>query len=126
MGFNMRVLVVEDEESLREELALILEFEGYEIETASDGLQGLDSFEAFQPDLIITDMKMPRMTGDEMLRRIRTEKGSTLPVIVTSAFVMEDWIEKIQSLGASAYLTKPFSLDELLNTIQGFAASVTQ
>ena len=120
----MKILYVEDEAHLREEIALILEFEDHDVQTASDGQYGLEMYDEFKPDLIITDIKMPRLTGLDMLERIR-ERGDEdkTPAIVTSAFALREWKERAAGLGVSAYLTKPFSLDQLVNAIGSSATS---
>ena len=63
---------------------------------------------------------MPQMTGEEMLIAIRNSKHKHLPVILLSAFSTSEWIERLTARGASAYITKPFSIDDLIDTIQQF------
>ncbi|MFK7802779.1 MAG: response regulator [Anaerolineae bacterium] len=116
----MKVLYVEDEPSLREEVALILELEEYQVETAENGIEGLEKVKSFNPDIVLTDMRMPKMNGEEMLVEIRHGDNPDIPVILISAFVTSEWSDRLTGKGASAYLTKPFSIDDLINTIQQF------
>ncbi|MEM7798247.1 MAG: response regulator [Chloroflexota bacterium] len=118
MSFK-KILFVEDESFLREEIALVLEFEGYKVETAQDGMEALEIFGKFMPDLVMTDMKLPRLSGVQLIKEIRGQGHIDVPIIVTSAFSAKEWIEDVLSLGATNYLTKPFSLDAVLQMIEG-------
>lgn len=113
----MKILFIEDEAFLREEIALVLEYEGYNVQTADNGVEGLAVFKQFRPDLVVTDMKLPRLSGDQLIKEIRNLGHEEIPIIVTSAFSTKDWIEDVLALGATNYLTKPFSLDAILEMI---------
>ncbi|NMM94472.1 response regulator transcription factor [Bifidobacterium oedipodis] len=104
----MKILVVEDEESIREGIGEFLRSQGYEVKEAADGLEGLDVFREFQPDLMILDIMMPKMNGLAMLKEIR--KTSRLPVLMLTA--MSDEKTQVASFDALAddYISKPFSL----------------
>ncbi len=106
------VLIVDDEQTLRNFMRRNLEARGFRVLTAADGLEALHQFEQHQPDLIILDLLMPRLDGMEVLRRIRSH--DTVPIIVLTA--LDDEEDKITALeqGADDYLTKPFSVGELL------------
>lgn len=110
------VLVVDDEQSLRDFIRRNLEVRNFEVLTAANGLEGLALFGTEQVDLVIVDLMMPHMNGLEMIRRIRQQ--SLLPIIVLSALGEEQ--DKVQALnqGADDYLTKPFGVDELLARLQ--------
>lgn len=110
------VLVVDDEESLREFIRRNLEVRSFDVLTAANGLEGMALFGTKQVDLVIADLMMPHMNGLEMIRRIRQQ--SLLPIIVLSALGEEQ--DKVQALnlGADDYLTKPFGVGELLARIQ--------
>ena len=113
---NPIVLVVDDERSLRDFVRRNLEVRGFDVLTASNGLEALAHFNTNNVDLVILDVMMPRMDGLETIRRIR--QSSLVPIIVLSALGEEN--DKIQALnmGADDYLTKPFGVGELLARLQ--------
>ncbi len=106
------VLVVEDEPNLREPLVYLLEKEGYEVIEAEDGNQAVDVFNRKNPDLILLDLMLPGISGNEVCRLIRQE--SQVPIIMITAKDTE--IDKVVGLeiGADDYITKPYSTRELL------------
>ncbi|MEY3662838.1 MAG: hypothetical protein RI919_354 [Actinomycetota bacterium] len=106
------VLVVEDEQSLREPLVYLLEKEGYKVLEAPDGNAALDLFRENNPDIVLLDLMMPGMSGNEVCRVIR--QTSNVPVIMLTAKDSE--IDKVVGLeiGADDYVTKPYSTRELL------------
>ncbi len=107
-----RVLMVEDEPSARRALAMLLAEEGYEVETASSGEEALEMIGASHPDVLLTDVRMPGMTGIELLSRARAADPS-LPVVVMTAFgTVHDAVHAMRA-GADYYLTKPIDFDEL-------------
>jgi DNA-binding response OmpR family regulator len=110
-----RVLVVEDDAQIARVLRLELEREGYRVETASDGLSGLEKA-LKEPDLIILDLMLPRMDGLEVCSRVRAK--SRVPIIMLTA---KDRVpDRVSGLdgGADDYLTKPFSIEELLARVR--------
>ena len=111
------ILVVEDEDILREELAYQLEHDGYTVVQAADGAQALDRFRADKPDLILLDLMLPQLSGTEVTRIIRRE--SDVPILILTARGSE--VDKVVGLelGADDYVTKPFSLRELQARIRG-------
>jgi diguanylate cyclase (GGDEF)-like protein len=115
MMTKLSVLVVDDEPDKRLLLAFALENEGYEVHTAVDGVAGLAAVELHQPDLIVTDVMMPRMDGYEMIRRVRgNPQTKFIPVIIQSAARVEGRDVRLGSeLGALGYLTDPTDLDLL-------------
>jgi len=112
-----RILIVDDESNARNALAEILREEGYSCETAADGFKGLGRFSDFEPDLLLTDLKMPGMDGVELLRRVR-EVSPGLPVIVMTAFGAVDSAVQAMRSGAIDYMTKPIRTDELLLVVE--------
>ena len=106
------ILIVEDDASIREIVGRVLEEEGYRIETATNGLRGLEQFYKIMPDLIILDVKMPEMDGWETLQRIR--EISNCPVIMLTVFGSTNDIIQGLELGADDYLVKPFGVQELI------------
>jgi two-component system, OmpR family, response regulator RegX3 len=107
-----KVLVVEDEKNLREPLVFLLEKEGYEVVAVETGNLALEVFRANNPDLILLDLMLPGLSGNEVCRQIRAE--SNVPVIMLTAKDTE--IDKVVGLeiGADDYVTKPYSTRELL------------
>lgn len=107
-----RVLVVEDEQSLREPLVYLLQKEGYEVIEAEDGNQALEKFASIGADLILLDLMLPGVSGNEVCRQIR--QHSAVPIIMLTAKDSE--IDKVVGLelGADDYVTKPYSTRELL------------
>ena len=107
-----RVLVVEDEPNLREPLVYLLEKEGYEVSEAEDGNKALSEFRSSNIDLILLDLMLPGISGNEVCRIIRAE--SQVPIIMITAKDTE--IDKVVGLeiGADDYVTKPYSTRELL------------
>ncbi len=111
-----RILVVEDDKSLREGLRIVLERAGYEVATAIRGQEALRIIREEPPDLVVLDLMLPGLDGSYVLRKARQE-GFPAPVIIVSA---RDRVEdKIQGLhtGADDYVTKPFDVEELLARI---------
>ncbi len=112
----MTVLIVEDEEKLARFIELELIHEGYEVQKAFDGREGLSIAEKSSPDLILLDIMLPGINGIEVLRRIR--KTSKVPVILLTA--RDSVNDKVSGLdmGADDYITKPFEIEELLARIR--------
>ncbi|MEO7348784.1 MAG: response regulator transcription factor [Terrimesophilobacter sp.] len=106
------ILLVEDERSLREPLAFLLEREGYQVSTAKDGPGALAAFDREKPDLILLDLMLPGLSGTEVCRQIRTR--SSVPIIMLTAKDSEVDIVVGLELGADDYVTKPYSSRELL------------
>jgi two-component system, NtrC family, response regulator HydG len=114
---KVRVLVVDDELSARTGLAKLLTQEGYEVDTAADGLLALEQIAERAPALILTDLKMPNMDGMELLARIHAQKLST-PVVVTTAFGDVSTAVAAMRAGAEDYLIKPVDFDALLLVVE--------
>ena len=107
-----RVLVVDDDEGARTGLEKLLRLEGYDVDTAADGAEALDRVSERVPDVIVTDLKMPRMDGLELMGRLR-ETFTELPVIVVTAFGDVGSAVAAMRKGAAHYLVKPVDFDEL-------------
>jgi two-component system response regulator AtoC len=108
-----RVLVVDDEESLRVVVRTILRRDGYEVEVASNGDEALALVESFGPDVILTDVRMPKMGGLDLLTTLKA-KGNEATVIVMSAYGNIDLAIEAMKAGAYDYLQKPFKAEEVL------------
>jgi len=114
---KLKVLYVEDDEFAREEIADFLEFEVGELKTAENGEDGLEIFKTFKPDIVITDINMPKMNGLEMSKEIK-KISPNIPIIVTSAYSDSDYIIKAIEIGISRYVLKPIDVDELLTMVK--------
>lgn len=116
---SLKILVVEDEVVLRENLRELLEMESYNVKTAGNGMEGLNMLESFIPDLILCDIKMVEMDGYEFIRRIRDiNTFRNIPFIYLSAKVEREDIRLGMNLGADDYLLKPFRRADLLTAIE--------
>jgi two-component system, OmpR family, alkaline phosphatase synthesis response regulator PhoP len=111
------ILVIEDDASLATGIAHNLRYEGYRVLVASDGSSGLELALAERPDLLVLDLMLPRLSGFDVLRTLRSE-GLELQVIILSARGQEADKVKGLKLGADDYLTKPFGLAELLARVE--------
>jgi two-component system response regulator MprA len=109
----VKVLVVEDDPSVRESLRRSLAFNGYQVVLAADGVDGLAALDRDRPDVVVLDVMMPRMDGLETCRRMRAA-GIDLPVLMLTA--RDEVSDRVAGLdaGADDYLPKPFALEELL------------
>ena len=112
-----KILVVEDEPAMVAGLRDNFEFEGYEVITARDGIEGLERALDESPDLVVLDVMMPRMSGLEVCKQLRAKRAS-LPIIMLTARGQE--VDKVVGLelGADDYVTKPFSIRELLARVK--------
>ena len=112
---NLKVLIVEDEKALAEILEYNFKKEGYVVDTASDGEIALDKIIFKAPDLIILDWMLPKLSGIELCRKVRsTKKVKNIPIIMLTARGEEEDRLKGLEMGADDYVTKPFSINELL------------
>jgi len=108
-----RVLVVDDDRAVRESLRRSLEFNGYDVATASDGAEALAGISQASPDAVVMDVMMPRLDGIEATKALRSA-GNDLPILVlTARDSVGDRVDGLDA-GADDYLTKPFALEELL------------
>ena len=112
-----KILIVEDEPDMVLGLKDNFEFEGYEVLTASDGVVGLERARSQKPDAVILDIMLPRLSGLEVCKTLRSE-GFTAPIVMLTARGQE--IDKVVGLelGADDYVTKPFSIRELLARVR--------
>ncbi len=117
-----RVLVVDDEESQRSALASMIKLWGYSVETAADGQEALEKLASFGAHVIVTDLNMPRMSGQELLKRLK-EDGDAPPVIVQTAYgSLETSVSMVHDLGAFWFLEKPVQSQALRLLLERAAA----
>jgi len=114
------ILVVEDDITVRDNLSRLLTMEGYNVVTAEDGREALDTITKTKNiDLILSDIKMPNIDGYELLKQLKGNKNTELiPLIFLSAKTSQDEVRRGMNIGAEDYITKPFSAEDILNTIK--------
>lgn len=113
-----RILVIEDEQLIRENLLELLEAEGFDTISAENGVDGILLAQEQIPDLIICDMRMPGLDGFEVLKMLRQEPITTgIPFIFLTAKIERSSQSQSRELGADAYVTKPFLANELIKEI---------
>lgn len=117
---QIRLLYVEDDESIRSVLGRGLKRRVKEISIAVDGEDGLEKYKSFNPDIIVTDIKMPKMSGLEMSKEIR-ELDDTTPIIITSAHGESEVLLEAIEIGINGYILKPIEKDKLFDTISSYA-----
>ena len=116
---NKTILLVEDETIIRENIASMLKFFFKEVYTACDGYDGLDKYEKYLPDIIMTDLKMPNINGFELLNELKKRASSSYTVIVSAHTDTDLLIEALHN-GVDRYLIKPVTEDELFDTFLAF------
>src|SRR5580698_6208801 len=112
-----KVLIVEDEENERSGLAELLSSWGYRAETARDGVEGLEKVTTFSPSIVVTDMKMPRMGGLELLGHIAEESRTIAVIVVTAQGTIDNAVQAMR-MGAYDYVTKPIDTNRLRTILQ--------
>ena len=115
-----RILVVDDDTSIRSFVEMALDGEGYAVATATNGAQALAVTGQLQPDLILLDMRMPIMDGWTFARAYRDKPGPHAPIVVITAAT--DAGERAREIQADGYLGKPFDLDELLGLVSRYTS----
>lgn len=113
---DINILIIEDEQGISKIIKSYLEKEGYNVFQAFDGKEGLDFFENEKIDLILLDLMIPKISGEDLIKEIRNK--SNVPVIMVTAKVSEENIINGLKLGADDYVTKPFSPKELMQRIK--------
>lgn len=113
-----RVLAVDDDPVIQRLLEVNLELEGYDVRLASDGAEAVEAARDFRPDVILLDVMMPIMDGWEACRTIKEDPElAHIPVVFLSARAQDVDVEKGTEMGATAYLTKPFDPEDLLDLV---------
>ena len=114
---KVRVLVVDDEAGVRSAMKQLLEARGYKVDTAEDGAAALELIADFPPDVVVTDLDMPRMNGMALLKELHERDAELEVIVATSAVELQSAINAMRA-GASDYITKPVELDELVISIE--------
>jgi two-component system alkaline phosphatase synthesis response regulator PhoP len=114
-----RILIAEDEKDIRELIAFTLRFAGFDVLLATNGVEAVEVAEAERPDLVILDVRMPRMSGYEACRRLKENpQTASLPVVFLSAKGQDSEIQQGLESGAEEYILKPFAPDELIQQVR--------
>ncbi|ASR01580.1 response regulator transcription factor [Gordonia rubripertincta] len=112
-----KVLVVDDEENIRELLSVSLKFQGYDVDTAADGPAAIDRCRSSKPDVLILDVMMPGMDGFGLLRRLRADGVEAPALFLSARDSVQDKVNGL-TIGGDDYVTKPFSLEEVVARLQ--------
>lgn len=123
MTNKIKVLLVEDEETLLMIIKDTLEDEGFDIITATDGLKGLECFHQEKPDVVVSDVMMPNMDGFELVSKIRQTNKTTPILLLTARSATKDVVNGFET-GANDYLKKPFNMQELIVRIKALVGRI--
>ena len=123
MTDKLKILIVDDEDSLRLSLASILELEGYEVKTAEDGFKAIELAKKEDFNILFSDIRMPGITGNETFREIKKLKPDIIGVMMT-AYALNDLIIDALNTGAFTCLSKPFEIETVLSTIKDITSKI--
>jgi two-component system cell cycle response regulator DivK len=116
-----KILYVEDHPAQRDIMAQMLDLSGYEVAVACDGIDGVEQAHSWCPDLILMDLRMPRMDGFEAIKLLRSDpETADIPIIAISAWASAKHKERALDAGADEHFTKPVDLSRLIETINRF------
>jgi CheY-like chemotaxis protein len=119
-----RVLVVDDDQVIRQLIGINLELEGFEVHMAADGEEALQQVVDVQPDVVVLDVMMPRLDGLEVARRLRLDpRTRDLRLVLVSARAQAADLQRGEDMGVDAYITKPFEPDELVEVVRRLAGA---
>jgi chemosensory pili system protein ChpA (sensor histidine kinase/response regulator) len=117
------ILFVEDTTEQRDLVAMFLGMNGYQVEVANNGIEGLAQARELEPDLILLDLGMPKMDGYQMMEELRADEMlKDIPVVVISAWAAAKHRERAEAAGADAFITKPFELTHILTMVQKYVS----
>ena len=120
---ELKILLVEDEENLARLLKEAIGDNFHSFTIAADGLEGIELFKKIKPDIVITDIMMPRLSGLEMAKRLK-EINSDTPIIILSAFSEKEKLFSAIDIGITKYFLKPFDTEELLEYIESITSKL--
>ena len=116
-----RILIADDEPYVARVLKLVLLKEGYEVNCVNNGKQALDSYRETRPDIIVTDVKMPHMTGRELVETIRSSEGDAdTPIVVMTSTLESENRDWVSGVGGVSFVGKPVSPRELVRIVNGY------
>lgn len=116
---TLKVLAIDDSKTIREMLRHTLSQGGFEVHVADDGVDGLEKLECVGPDVVITDINMPRLDGFGVIEKIRSQTAySALPILVLTTESAQDLKERAKNSGATGWVVKPFDDDKLIHAIK--------
>ena len=116
-----RILIADDEPYVSRVLKLVLQREGYEVSCVNNGKQALDSYRQARPDIIVTDVKMPHMTGRELVETIRSaEDDSEIPIVVMTSTLESENRDWVSGVGSVSFVGKPVSPRELVRIVNSY------
>ncbi len=116
------ILIIEDDEASREFLSEVISIQGYEFILAGNGIDGIEQFTKHGADLILLDIRLPDISGIEVLKKLR-KLSPSVPVIAQTAFAMEKDRDEFLKAGFDGYLSKPIKPDDLISAIETFLPS---
>jgi DNA-binding response OmpR family regulator len=114
---DTKVLIIEDEAQITRLIELELKYEGYNVVTATDGLEGLKAIRESEPDLVLLDCMLPNLSGEEVCKQVREDSDNVPIIMITAKDSIEDKVKGLD-FGADDYLVKPFATEELLARIR--------
>lgn len=118
-----KILLVEDDPNARDMLCALLDLKGFEVYTAENGAQALEMLGSLRPEVIVTDMRMPLIAGDDLIKTIRQREDlADVPIIVLTAF-KKDFVMAALAAGATEVLEKPMGVSQLVGTIKKVLSS---
>ncbi len=120
----MKILVCEDNQLTLRAMSMVLEREGYQVETAADGNEAIDLLSREKYDIVIADIHLPYHSGLEVVRYLRTELRRGTPVLIVSAFSDPQVRRQAGEMKVSGYITKPFDPEELLVKVRAAVAAI--
>jgi DNA-binding response OmpR family regulator len=121
VGMARSILIVEDDDDLRELVKTMLEIEDFRVQTAQHGLEALQRVKEHMPDLILLDMKMPVMDGPSFALEFRSRHGDSAPIVVITA--AEHAATRAQEIGAAGWVAKPFGFEQLVSAVRAHLRS---
>lgn len=122
-----RILLIEDNDVIRENIIEILELSDFEVIAASDGIKGLELLQFKKPDLILCDILMPQMNGYDFFQAIQQDQNvSSIPFIFLTAYSEKKDVETALSMGAQDYIVKPFDADDLVALVRKYLPELIQ
>jgi DNA-binding response OmpR family regulator len=117
----MKILLADDEPILLKTIGLKLQKEGYEVMSTSDGREAVEKIDAYDPDIVVTDLMMPYISGLEIVSIVRKKTHKKIGVIMLTAMEQEKVVMEAFELGVDDYVTKPFGLNELVIRVKKLA-----